>query len=348
MARLESQIRLGYYKTPVRVQNILSKILSTDVLSHESVNARTLHIFDPCAGTGEALAEIQKALAIITPVVSYGVELERNRALSCRQILNKSVQCSIFDLTTTKDSFGMMLLNPPYDHDQRIGNRATRLEKTFFKETVDYLSAKGILILIIPEQALETFLARSISYRFTDIRAFRFPVEEYARFRQIIIFGKRKEKGSFDADTADRLTDQLYNLPHLTDTPDFSYIVPATNGPKIFRDTHPTIEEMQMELPHSPLKKTIEHAFSASEGITSLSPLLPLTMGHLATLLMAGVMNGLISKGDKKIVVKGFTQQCKETTNQEVDSTTVKVIETTKTKASVRFFDAEGTLYNVE
>ena len=344
MARLASQAKLGFYPTPPKTLELLCKIVK-----RETDNG-VLHIFDPCCGEGVALAAIatrsaQKELE----VKSYGVELDAERAAKSREVLDNAVHCSIFDLTCPKEAFSLLLLNPPYDFDYRTGLRSTRLEKTFFKETVDYLSAGGLIILIVPVNGIDSYMAKSLTYRFENIKAFRMPVEEFQQFNQVVIFGTRKPKSSFEAETAQQLVEQLYNSPFLSEeiVPQLSYTIPATSGPRLFRDSHPTIEDMVKDMTHSPLRKHMQRTMQSPEELSAVTPIMRLRLAHLANLLTAGFINGSVTNGKETIVVKGFTEQFKETRTEQIDASTVKVIETTKARACVRYFDSEGTLHEV-
>ncbi|MCI0605336.1 DUF6094 domain-containing protein [bacterium] len=347
MARLASQAKLGFYPTPPKTLELICKIVKPETSISEKT---TVHIFDPCCGEGVALAEIGNAFRTQgSDVASYGVEIDAGRAAKSQKVLDTFVNCSIFDLTCTRETFSLLLLNPPYDFDYRTGLRSTRLEKTFFKETADYVAPRGVMILIVPVNGIDGYMAKSLTYRFENIRAFRMPVEEFQEFNQIVIFATRKIKSSFEAETAQQLMEQLYNSPFLgkETVQDFRYAVPATAGPRLFRDSHPTVDDMIKDMAHSPLNKQMQRILQSPEELSAVTPIMRLRLAHLANLLTAGFINGCVTNGNETIVVKGFTEQLTETRTEQVDASTVKVVETSKARACVRYFDSEGTLYEV-
>ena len=75
---------------------------------------------------------------------------------------------------------------------------------------------------------------------------------------------------------------------------------------------------------------------------------MPLSIGHLSCVLTAGVINGLVQRSGKKILVKGFTRQISEITQEPTGNAgEVKQTEIRKTQVAVRFFDQDGALFNV-
>jgi hypothetical protein len=346
MARLESQIKLGYYPCPPVTLRLIAEKLSAAT----SMTGK-LHLLDPCCGKGEALASLASALGSQGgSLTAYGVELDGGRAAESKRILDRSLNCSCFDFTGSAEAWSLLFLNPPYDWDFRVDGKAQRLEKTFYKETIEYLAPNGILILIIPIQAMDAHLARSIAYRFQQIRVFKIAASEYPQFQQVIVFGTRKLHGNFEDDVAKNLCESLLEAPFLDEWNDpFAYEVPATNGPALFRDFHPSLAEMREELQRSTLNKDFAPLFTPARSISRLNPILPLSIGHLASVLTAGVVNGLVRKNDKTIVVKGYTQQISEFRDDDNDDNGGRrIIETRKTVVSVRFLDESGTLYQVQ
>lgn len=68
MARLESQIKAGYYKTPVEIVELICSFVQA-----ERPGTR---IIDPCCGIGEAANIIANRLHAKV----YGIEMDKKRA----------------------------------------------------------------------------------------------------------------------------------------------------------------------------------------------------------------------------------------------------------------------------
>jgi tRNA G10 N-methylase Trm11 len=69
-----------------------------------------MRLLDPCAGTGEAAATLAHALG----AESYGIELNEQRALACRDRLDHVLATSAFSVRLANGAFSALLLNPPY------------------------------------------------------------------------------------------------------------------------------------------------------------------------------------------------------------------------------------------
>lgn len=336
MARFESQKRMGYYRTPEGAQAWLCDLLTTA--------EGPVHIIDPCCGEGIALEAAGKKLNAVT----YGVELDGMRYEESGKRLNNVLHCSALEFTCSKESFGLMWLNPPYDDDFRTGGKARRLEATFYFETQELLAPGGILVYLVPDYIMNEGLAKSLCYRFEELKVFRFPKDEYRMFKQVAIIGKKRPRGIYDPHKAEAFIGKVLSAPCMDDAQfDGLLPVPSTEGPRLFRDVNPSVEEMARELPHSPLQKELRDFFIPVEQIAALSPMMPLSRGHLATLLTAGIMNGRVEKDGKAIVVKGYTKRVKDERQEVGEDNRVKVITVDHTRVSVRFFNRDGLLHNV-
>lgn len=368
MARIESRIKLGYYATPESVADLLCRFLKPQAVAkseptsgqtrnkslRHAASASALHLLDPCAGTGAALARLAAWLQSQStlPVISHAIELESNRAELCKQIVDDTLNCSCFDVACTKESMSLQLLNPPYDWDYRTADhKSQRLEKTFYQTNFEYVARGGLLIFIVPiNVALDVNLAKSLTYRFGGLRVLKFPATEYERFSQVIIFGVRKTSDAFEEHATHRFLAEVAQACSLDEAVGtFQYEIPAVKGPVIFRDFHPCVAEMKRELCHSTLIAELDRVVLPPRRIAGLNPMMPLSIGHLATMLTAGVINGQLTKGEETIVVKGFAQQVSSTRiEKDPDSGEDREVETRHTAVTVRYFDKHGALFVVK
>src|ERR1700757_5174942 len=186
MARLESQAKLGFFPTPYHlVPVIFSYILPATV---------SANFLDPCCGEGEALNLIGLMLAGKT----YGIELDRERGVQAKKIVNTVVISDAMRTRVSDNSFSLLFLNPPYDWAVREeGEKSERLEHQFLLRFTSKLVDRGILALIVPIHVLSrssTFL----SNWYEDIRVYKFPPEDYKVFNQVVLFGRKKPKSTPD------------------------------------------------------------------------------------------------------------------------------------------------------
>ena len=99
------------------------------------------------------------------------------------------VRADIENCILQAKTVGLLFLNPPYGFaakDQLDSRKAQRLEEVFFAKTAGVLQTGGILVLIVPAQAMTEGFCREIASCFTDIRVFKAGVDTY---RQVVIMG---------------------------------------------------------------------------------------------------------------------------------------------------------------
>ncbi len=90
--RLAAQAKGGYYPTPPRVVDLVSKLLYG--ARGRARNADTLRILDPCCGAGDALGQFAGLLRdrSTVPVETCGVELHRDRAGQAAHVLDRALE----------------------------------------------------------------------------------------------------------------------------------------------------------------------------------------------------------------------------------------------------------------
>ena len=178
--RLEAQAKAGYYPTPQAVVDIIKSLVQTSKKQH-------IRALDPCCGTGEALKDITEHL---NSVDTYGVELHKERARSASAILDHVLESDFTQSRISARTFDLILLNPPYDDDG-----PQRVEHQFLIRATKLLKASGTLIYLVPMHSLEKSAA-FLSANFFEIQIASFPRQDYFKFKQIILTGKRKDHPS--------------------------------------------------------------------------------------------------------------------------------------------------------
>ena len=121
-----------------------------------------------------------------------------------------------------------------------------RKEKTFLRGTVKYVQPQGVLVYIVPQKRVSNDIAKLLSYRFDDFNCYRFPDEEYERFRQMVLFGAKKPESYLDGECFERLRavphEELDEIPYL-ESP--VYGLPVSPEVKLFRSS--VIDEAELE-----------------------------------------------------------------------------------------------------
>ena len=138
--RLAAQAKGGFYPTPDRVVDLIAELIHTPT-GYYHRDRDTLRIFDPCCGAGEALAQLAERLdrPNAMSIETYGVELHRDRAEDAARRLDRALAADLFATSIANGAFGLLLLNPPYDHD----SEDKRTEHAFLTQTTRYLPGRG-------------------------------------------------------------------------------------------------------------------------------------------------------------------------------------------------------------
>jgi len=228
------------------------------------------------------------------------------------------------DTIISRQSFGLLWLNPPYgdltkDVNGNIGYQGqgrARIEKLFYQRALPLLEYGGVLVFIIPHYVLDVELVGWITRHFADVRIYR-AVE--SQFKQVVIFGRRIRQREQDSDSAKATRGLLLQIGQSAigaevlpqDWPFEYYIVPASPAePEHFYRV--TLEPAQFADEVGKLQglwpMLDTHLGAAQQSMRP--PARALSQWHLALALAAGAISGVVrSKTGKVLVVKGDTHK---------------------------------------
>jgi len=286
--------KAGFYPTPMRVVQLLGQILkgpAPDVVYHRGQTYRNpldAHVLDPTCGDGAPLAALAEILAQAPArIETYGVELDRKRAAVARKRLN--VVATGDALGFVARGFSLLFLNPPYD-DAGDGKR---LEVEFLKHFGDALMPNGVLVYIIPESSLPLASSYLLSH-FYVVEALRFPEPEYAAFRQVVVLARRRIE-PVTVEPGRRVV-AIWDLETYVNKIRTTYELPATQEPGNVRlEDHGLDPERFLSFAHtSPAWDTLATHTRGAEAPIKLPPLVPMSSEHLALLVAAGHLNGMV------------------------------------------------------
>lgn len=326
---------MGYYPTPELITDILRARV-------QFPDERAFAILDPCCGEGIAL----ESLAAGFSAIRYGIEPDNGRFESAAQRLEHVLHSPIEDCRVANKSFSLLFLNPPYDWEhleEESGKRCERKEVLFLKRCMPWIAPGGILIYIIPETIWNDPLRRLLAYKFDTIEAWRFPEPNYSEFQQIVIIGRRKEK------------DYPHPPPVIGEIEDFvhsSHVVPASNPEvKLFQSTRVSEEEIERLIPNSACwKNFLDKARGWGNGDTTRRrPPLPLHAGHLALMLAAGVLDGVVgSNGDSHVVKGKVSKNARISVSEEINPETGETVTTSRQldeyRITIKVLERSGTI----
>ena len=287
-----------------------------------------MNIIDPCAGEGVAIAEAAHALGRDL-VTAYAVEFDAERARHARGLTDRCIHGDLMDTLISRQSFGLMWLNPPYGDLPKDDNGIQRhqiqgrprLEKVFYQRCLPLLQYGGVLVFIIPHYTLDAEVVGWLTRHFKELRVFR-ALE--TQFKQIVVLGVRvrqRDQSSAAVKSArERLLQvgsgdiEAEDLP--ADWPFVPYTVPAAQAePEHFYRVTVEPEQFALEIQRlQGLWPSVDTHLGASQQ-SLRPPARALSQWHLALALAAGAISGVVtSKSGKVMVVKGDTHKAKSAT----------------------------------
>ena len=307
--RLAAQAKGGFYPTPPRVVDLLAELVHAPSGAYAR-NRETLRILDPCCGAGEAAAQLADNLRCrgTLPVETYGVELHRDRASEAQERIDRVLAADLFQTSIANRAFGLLYLNPPYDHDAE----RKRTEHSFLVHATRYLADGGLLVFIVPRQRL-TVSARYLASHYGRLRCWAFPDPERAVFDQVVLMGARKAEPTADAYAADRIKAWAEGAPEPLGLSPYPVVSPPSTpaGDILFttRRVDPLAAAAEARRSGLWTSPQITDALWPT-GDHRTRPLMPLRRGHLAMLVAAGFLDNLCLEADgRRVLVKGRTSK---------------------------------------
>lgn len=288
MSRPFSRIKLGYYPLPVEeTQNVRALLIPSGAYS----------AIDPCAGDGRALVEITK----YSGAQLAAIELDADRAAACAANGLATIQGSAFECRVPPESCSLLYLNPPYDTELGPHNNQ-RMELVFLEHCFRWVTAEGVLAFVIPVTALGA-CARLLASQFERISMFRFRHPECARFKQIVVFGKRKKSHARgDTDGADGLVRASFHLnliPALNLEVAERYALPPS-PPLTIRYVGLPLDTVEDALQRSTAMRNVRGVLVRKQQRLTGRPVLPLHKGAVGLLACSGMLNGSFGAGEMR------------------------------------------------
>ena len=307
--RLAAQAKGGYYPTPERVVDLIAELIRIPS-DYYNRSLETIRILDPCCGAGDALERLAERLGRPNsmPIETYGVELHRERSEEAEKRLDRTLASDLFATSIANGAFGLLLLNPPYDHD----SEDKRTEHAFLTQTTRYLAENGLLVFIVPRQRLAVS-ARYLSTHYGRMQCWAFPGPEREAFDQVVLMGYRKADPVPDAAAEGMVVEWSMGEPETLRSQPYPEYTPAKTprGDVLFatRTVDPVAAAAEARRSGLWASTDITDALWPA-GDNRTRPLMPLRRGHMAMLVAAGFLDNLVLEGDgRRILVKGRTSK---------------------------------------
>ncbi len=289
--RIAGQARLGFYPTPDRVMHLLREWIEP--------HPHGWTLLDPCCGEGAA--------RLLSAPLTYGIELEVNRAQMTRDNggFSEVLTGDIESARVPQKSLSALYLNPPYD-DGLDG----RVELDFLRRATPWLQLQGLLLFVVPGKQVKSFLAHYLAQRYEFVGAWRFPDPEYAAYGQVVVVGRKRAVPMAVGASGHVITQAVAAAPIL-EPPGASGVrwgVPF-GEPIHLRGAEWDPAELLEDLTAAQgggwttvFQKSAQKTQLAESVITT-----PLTLhrGHLALMLAAGQVRGVLGTGEMRHAIKG-------------------------------------------
>ena len=288
MSRPFSRIKLGYYPLPIEeARNIRALLISSGPYA----------AIDPCAGDGTALLEITRG----TGAHLAAIELDADRAAAAVRNGISTVHGSAFECRVQSETCSLLYLNPPYDSE--LGPHSNqRMELVFLDHCYRWLMTEGVLVFVIPTTALGP-CARLLASQFERLSVLRLEHPESVRFKQVVVFGRRKRSHvRGDPTGSDALVRASY---HPNDIPALNleiaerYALPPSSPVPINYVGLP-LDAVEDALQRSTAMQNARGILVRKHQKMTGRPVTPLHKGHVGLLACSGMLNGFFGEGESR------------------------------------------------
>jgi hypothetical protein len=175
------------------------------------------------------------------------------------------------------------------------------MEAVFLEHTYRWLRMDGVLILVIPFERLQD-CAGVLSSHFVQLNPFRMTDEDSVQYRQIAVFGVRRDVKGAGVEANKRqlqgvgLYGSFQKVPELGPGVCPPYSVPPSGDATLnYRGLpYDLLEDL---LPHSRAWRQVAPLLMPHDDVATGRPITPLHGGHVGLLCTAGLLNGIFGEG---------------------------------------------------
>ena len=202
-----------------------------------------------------------------------------------------------------------------------------RTEQSFLSHTYRWLKPGGVLLFVIPGERLAE-CSQILATHFRDVRVFRLEAPECVRYKQVVLFGVRRNRRE-----RERLADsditraRLYyaslarnpsQIPILPSHPEARYDVPVSGSAQLVYRGLP-LDEVEDLLPASAAYRQAGRILFAEPVSATGRPLTPLHAGHVGLLACSGLLNGIFGSNDERHIAFWQAVKIVDKTEEEED-----------------------------
>lgn len=337
MSNIGNKLMAGFFATPVEVGALLKEVFNFSAPAA---------VIDPTCGKGDILDQLCGDKKHIR---TYGVEVEKSRALIAEKKLDVLVNAPIESMRISRNSFSFVYLNPPYDNEIRQHWEDTkRKEDIELERSLKYLMPGGVLCFVVSPRSIVSN-AKTLATEFSEIQIARFDDGFFEDYHQCIFIGRKKIgiKSSFSEEAFNIFNNFSDDEFILKNVRPLSELV----GKKVYdiRASEPNVKtfvsRIESKTKHISLIKNnasfqiIHDKLAPRIVVLDSQPIINVSQGQMGLLLASGAVNGLLAEninGDNQHLVQGLEIVGKSITREVLEDGEIKTIERTKREVSVK------------
>lgn len=331
----------GFFPTSLEIVKMEMNLIDFSEIEKNS----ELTICDLTGGDGEQLKKMYDYLLDkdLKPMAYYNEVTKERFNIAFKRYENMQnyflINADFFNLKVRNESnkkvFTIIRNNPPYTWMDWKGLNI-RAEDIFFTRNAELNVEGGVQIFELPIHQLieQKNLIRKIFFRYENVHIFKFPEEEFKKFKQVCVIGVKKKNNSNDNELAEiwREKLKLENILFLNEIHEpiiklTQKAVDRTLPIKLFRDRKVTEETLTGgfnavygELLGKVTKESKNEEIYKEKKV----PIIEQLPGHIALDIYSGMYDGLIGNvlvkgGVKKDIVKTTEREGNKTVTTETE-----------------------------
>lgn len=314
---------------------------------------------EPSIGDGKAiLAVTGKEGGTKDNLKIFGVELngETYQDTSKNGAVNYCLQADFLsDVMITRQAFTFCFMNPPYGMQED----GTRYEQAFLQKVTPYLAKGAVMVFVLPIYVAGTpEFASEWSSQYDTRHFYRFHEKEYAKYKQVVLVGVKREKAERDSEREKWLAEACSDFTKVPEVPaDY-------NGERIFvgRSSESSVtefmpltfreEDARNIVEHSPLQNLLREKVSVPPYLIDnlgRPPILP-SEGQMYLLAVSGAGQGLVGSEENKDLhlQRGVSRISKRSEYMQDEDGIMKEVEISYPQISFNLIEADGTIRSLQ
>lgn len=344
-----NQAKMGAYYTDLEHCRWISQFLE---FPQEEVCC-----LEPDIGNAEAvLAVTGKEREKKDNIRIFGVELneETYEEVCKRKDIDLCLKADFLnDVIISHHVFSFVFMNPPYGTKED----GERYETAFLKKVVPYLTKDAVMVSVVPRYiAADDEFCKEWCREFETLYLYRFHEGEYRKYRQVVLFGKKRENFGSQQDVEmlkQRLKeDNLDFLPK--DYQGERILIPKSSekGIEEFMNRIFDDKEAGKTVEKSPLQEMVfERLLVPPYIIDNLGrpPILP-SEGQMYLLAVSGAGQGLVGKEEDEDLhlQRGVSKIMKRSEYVMDENGNMKEVETSYPQINYNLIESDGTIRTLQ